>query len=151
MERKLPNSKRRETRRLALHATDRAEEINRDESWLIARKHGLGSWKTTRGKIQLAYFDPGLSRTISNGNKFPMVKGNDRWSVVSRWFVSRFQRFFMVKLWREIYRSECICKRICKLVCYGSRRSYFLFFIFFFVAPINWCYCISFASYDVDI
>lgn len=35
-----------------------------------------------------------------------MVKGNDRWSVVSRWFVPQFQRFFMVKLWWEIYRSE---------------------------------------------
>lgn len=46
-----------------------------------------------------------------------------------------------------------ICKRVCKLVCYGSRRSYFsaqnLFF--FFVASINWRYCISSASYDVDV
>lgn len=50
----------------------------------------------------------------------------------------------------DIQIGVYFCKRICKLVCYGSRRSYFLFFIFF-VAPINWCYCISSASYDIDI
>lgn len=137
MERKLPNSKRRETRRLALHATDRAEEINRDESWLIARKHGLGSWKTTRGKIQLAYFDPGLSRTISNGNRFPMVKGNDRWSVVSRWFVSRFQRFFMVKLWREIYRSECIFANVFVNLFVMDLEGAIFYFLFFLLRQLT--------------
>lgn len=48
-----------------------------------------------------------------------------------------------------------ICERVCKFVCYGSRRSYFFarnfLFFFLFIASINWRYRISSASYDVNI
>lgn len=62
----------------------------------------------------------------------------------------------MVKLWWEIYRSEtCIFANVfVNLFVMDLEGAIFplrIYFFFFFVASINWRYCISSASYDVDV
>lgn len=136
MERKLPNSKRREisfTRDWPSRGNKpRRIVVNRSKTrpWVVKNDTRENSARILR---------PGIIQDHIEWEQVPNGEGQRSMVtvIVSRWFVSRFQRFFMVKLWREIYRSECICKRICKLVCYGSRRSYFLFFIFFLLRQLT--------------
>lgn len=148
MERKLPNSKRREisfTRDWPSRGNKpRRIVVNRSKTWPWVVKND-----TRENSARI--LRPGIIQDHIEREQVP--NGEGQRSMVSCFTVIRSRDSNDFSWWNcgGRYTDRSVFANVFVNLFVMDLEGAIFYFLFFFVAPINWCFCISSASYDVDI